>query len=399
MDLSTGPTIGQRITQLRGPMTQAALARSAGVSIDLIRKLEQGRRHTAAIGSLHKIARALDVDVADLFSGAQTLPDPGEHSGAVAIRRALTYVDDLIGDEPDIEALNLEEARRTVQYGWGAYWGGRYDQLGHVLPGAIGQLRATINETTHTERPIAFDLAAQIHQLSACTLVHLGYADVAHLALREALSLTASGRDRFLPAALRCSLAWLLLTQGRFHEAHRLATATAAEIAPCGDDPLPQWSLYGSLLLTGATAAGRADNRPVAKVLLNEAAAAAERTGHRNDYESAFGPDQVLMQSVDVDIVTENYGPALTASKRMPPNTALPIAARARHLSDISLSHARLGHDEAALDVLQEMEAFAPQWIQYQDQPKQIVRELRQRAANPRRLTALARRMGVVRDQ
>ncbi len=74
--------------------------------------------------------------------------------------------------------------------------------------------------------------------------------------------------------------------------------------------------------------------------------------GHRNDYESASGPDQVLKQSVDVEVVTENYGAALTAGRRMPPDAALPVAARARHLSDLALAHTRLGRDGAALDVL-----------------------------------------------
>jgi transcriptional regulator with XRE-family HTH domain len=397
VDEGIGPTIGQRIAQLRGArMTQTALAGAAGVSVDLIRKLEQGRRHTVSIGSLQRIARALDVDAADLLSKTRTLPDPGEHSGAVAIRRALTNVDDLIGDEPDGEPLTLDEARRAVTYGWGAYWAGRYEQLGQLLPGAIGQLRATAHEASTADRAEALDLAAQIHQLAASTLVHLGYADVAHHALREALTLAATGSDPLRASALRCSLAWLLLTQGRFVESHRLATATAATLAPTGESELPLWSLYGSLLLTGATAAGRAGDRPVAMVLLDEANNAAGRTGNRNDYESAFGPDQVLMQTVDVEIVTENYAAALTAGKQMPNSAALPVAARARHLSDIALAHARLGHDGSALDTLLTMEQLAPSWTKYQTQPRQIVRELRERAGNPPRLTDLARRMGVV---
>ncbi len=399
MDQPAGPTIGQRIAHLRGTrLTQSALAGAAGVSVDLIRKLEQGRRHTVSIGNLHRIARALDVDAGDLLSQTQPLPDPSENSGAVAIRCSLTSVDDLIGDEPDTEPLTLDEAGRALTYGWGAYWTGHYDQLGHLLPGAIRQLRATVRDARADQRAEAHDLAARLHQLAACTLVHLGYPDIAHLALREALALADAGSDPLRPAALRCSLAWLLLTQGRFVESHRLATATAATIGATGESPPPAWSLYGSCLLTGATAAARGGDRPVAGVLLGEAAGAAERTGDRNDYESAFGPDQVLMQTVDVEVVTENYGAALTAGRRMRPDAALPVAARARHLSDLALAHTRLGRDGAALDVLLAMEQLAPAWTRYQAQPRQIVRELRKRAGNPPRLTALAQRMGVVRS-
>lgn len=45
----------------------------------------------------------------------------------------------------------------------------------------------------------------------------------------------------------------------------------------------------------------------------------------------------------------------------MPPDAALPVAARARHLSDLALAHTRLGHDGAALDTLLGMEALAPE--------------------------------------
>lgn len=79
MDEGIGPTIGQRVTQLRGTtMTQTALAAAAaGVSVDLVRKLEQGRRHTVSIASLHRLARALDVDAGELLSKTTPLPDPG----------------------------------------------------------------------------------------------------------------------------------------------------------------------------------------------------------------------------------------------------------------------------------------------------------------------------------
>ena len=50
--------IGERIKRLRHDalMTQDDLAAAARVSTDLIRKLEQGRRLTASIGSLHRSA-------------------------------------------------------------------------------------------------------------------------------------------------------------------------------------------------------------------------------------------------------------------------------------------------------------------------------------------------------
>lgn len=153
--------------------------------------------------------------------------------------------------------------------------------------------------------------------------------------------------------------------------------------------------MYGSLLLTGATAYGRAGDRPGARVLLDEARAAASRTGNRNDYESAFGSDQVLMQTVDVELVTENYVDALSVGTRMRPDAALPLVARARHLSDIAMAHTRLGHDGPAFDTLVAMRNIAPSWMRYQSQPKEIVRELRERSCPPA-LREMAQQLGVL---
>src|SRR6266508_1978749 len=97
--VSVGPsTIGERIRQLRlqrdPQMTQRELAERAGVSVDLISKLEQGRKQTALLVSLHKIARALDVDASMLLARPSRIDvtDDAQDHGVLAIRRAITAV-------------------------------------------------------------------------------------------------------------------------------------------------------------------------------------------------------------------------------------------------------------------------------------------------------------------
>lgn len=394
-DPQRDPTVGRAIRGLRNAahMTQAELAAAAGVSLDLIRKLEQEQRYTASVATLHKLARALDVETGELLAKASPLPAPTERTGVVALRRVLTGVDDLLDKHAElIDPLSAEETRRVITYAWGAYWAGRYEQLGEVLPNALVSARAGGFDNRE-----AFDHGAQLYQLAGCTLVHLGHPDAAHLALREAHRLAQSGSDPLRVAALRGSLSWLLITQGRFTEAHRLAVTTAETIEPNGRTLLPAMSLYGSTVLLGATAAGRDGRADVADGLLTEAADIARQTDHRNDYEVAFGPDQVTMQTVDVQVVSEQYAPALKTARQLPRSTPLPLAARARHLSDRALAHCRLGHDGPALDTLLAMESLAPVWTRYQTQPRMIVQELRgrERRAGSPRLRELAARLGV----
>ncbi|HZG91344.1 MAG TPA: helix-turn-helix transcriptional regulator [Pseudonocardia sp.] len=392
-----GESLGERIAhlRLRTGMTQTGLASRAGVSVDVIRKLEQGQRHTVSIPNLHKLARALDVDAGTLLSKPHQLPVDDDMSGAVIIRRTLTSIDDLIDDDPGIEPITIDEVKRTVTYGWGSYWAGRFDQLGQLLPTAIGQARATLRAARADDRADASDLTARVLQLAACTLVQLGYTDIAHLALREALGHAASGSDPLRVQALRGSLAWVLLVEGRFFESGRVAASSAAAITPDNSSPMVAWSLYGSLLLSSATAAGRAGDRAGALALVDEAEVVAGRTGNRNDYETAFGPHQVGMQRVDVETVTEHFTAALTAGRAVPRDSSLPLAARARHLSDIALAHTRLGHDGDAVEVLDAMVTMAPAWTRYQEQPKMIYRELRERVSHPPRLARVGRKLGV----
>nr|BFE99159.1 hypothetical protein GCM10020241_08350 [Streptoalloteichus tenebrarius] len=216
--------------------------------------------------------------------------------------------------------------------------------------------------------------------------------------VRRALTASEQTDDELLHATVRGSVAWQLLVQGRYDEAVRIATSTAERTESRGDAAPEHLAAYGSLLITGATAAGRARKVGEATSLLQPAGEVADRIGYdRNDYETAFGPSQLVMQTVDVHVVTENYTKALDAAKMMPRETGLPLASSARHLADRAYAHARLGHDQEALDIPLVMERAAPDWVQYQTLPRLVVAELvenhRRRVTS--KLLGLAARLGV----
>jgi len=390
-------TIGARIRERRGKvLTQRELAELAGVSVDLVRKLEQGARQTASIGSLQRIARALDVDISDLVGRAAGLISDDPAAGVVAIRRALMPVDDLLYEAIDHEdALAIEEARRTVDYAWGAYWAGRYELLGGVLPPGLGQLRATVHAAPSSSQIEAHALLARLYWVTGCTLVHLGQTDPAFLAIRQALLAAKGGDDPLLEATLRGAVSWQLLVQGRYDESHGVAVRAAESLEPQGEVDLPHLSAYGSLILTAATAAGRNAQVQEAQSLVSSARGVANRIGSdRRDYETYFGPSQVAMQQVDVHVVTENYGAALDAVRTMPRQPGLPPAARARHLADQALAYSRTGQYQRAFDALLTAERIGPDWIKYQTLPRQVVSELLAKDAI-RPLRNFARRLGV----
>lgn len=374
--------IGRRIYELRTErtprLTQRELAERSGVSVDVIQKLEQGRKTGARITTLAAMASALDVDLSAILSKPTHLESVPVDGGLLALRRVLTPV----VDDPG-EPMAPEELRGALADGWDAYWRGDYDVLAGFLPGLIASARGSS----------AADALAEACQIAACTLVHLGHSDLSFVAASTGLQVV---EDPLLRAALAGTHAWVLLNQARPEDAASTAIREADAMEPRRKAPPAAISMWGNLLVTGASAAARAGDDDEAQDLLRVAHGAAIRLGApRNDYQTAFGTSQVVMQRVDAAVVAGDYVRALEVAADMPQDSGLPLAARARHKTDLAHAHASLGHVAEAERILVDVERTAPRWIRYQVFPKAVVSQL----LNGRRPTAgvrgLARRLGV----
>jgi len=380
-------------------MTQRELAARARVSVDLISKLEQGSKQTVLLLTLHRLARALDVNVSDLLGDAQRI-DQGTSTdtvGVLAIRRALMARS--ADQETDAREDDLD---KSVSFAWGAYWHGRYDTLGEALPELIGAARAAHHVS---DSPRSATHLANSYGVTASMLVHLGELDLAYLAMDRATSVAEQGDDPLYRGVLDGWMSWVLLHQtGALEEAHRLAATAANDLRQhLNDDDPKAVSVWGSLLLSAAVAAARNEDIDTADELLREAQGAGQRLHDlgfplRRDYESTFGLAQVIMQSVDVAVVSDRPGRALDLARAFPQDSGLPLASQARHLADRAYALTALNKDEEALDVLLTIERLAPHWIRYQTYPHSVIRELteRERRARTPRLRALAERLNVV---
>ena len=405
--------IGQRVRELRTSeprMTQAELADHAGVSVGLVAQLEQGRKQTAKLPTLHKLAAALDVDVAALLARPPRInTDDDQERGVLGIRQAITALWD------EAEPTDVDELRRQARYAWACYWTNRFDALGGLLPGFIATARASARDpggaAPHAALSDAYGVAGSM-------LVHLGHVDLAYLSMERAIAAAGHADDELRHAAITGWMSWLLLHQtgtadpagvagvrGRrspLAQARRLAVEQADRIEPkLGKAPPEHVSVWGRLLVDAAVAAARDGAGEEADDILRLADAAATRLegqpSVRLDYQSPFGKPLVVMQQVDVSVVTDRPGRALDLARRMPPDADLPLASRARHYADVAYAHTSLGHDRAATDTLLAVERMAPNWMRYQAYPKTTIRELlvRERRARTPGLRGLARRQGV----
>jgi len=122
--------IGEQIAVLRRArgLTQDQLAEAAGVSVDVIRRLEQGVRHSARLNTLSKIAAALGCEMSVIIV-PRTIFAPEPDRGIPAIREALTRSTvDRLGGLADADAdIDLARLTAAVDSAWQIWQRGAYN--------------------------------------------------------------------------------------------------------------------------------------------------------------------------------------------------------------------------------------------------------------------------------
>ncbi len=374
-------TVGGRIKSLRGDrgLTQEQLAERAGLSRDIIAKLEQGRRQTARLTTLVRLANALDVDLSHLIGKVDRV-GVRDGGGVLALRDALISPSLLPGldDGHDGEPTPAADVQAAVTAAYGRYWAGDFGWLVAHLPGLLAEARLT-----HSAEggPGVYPLA-MAYDLAASVMVHLGRDDLAAIGAERAITTAHSGDDELLWATLHATYAWVLLHQARLEAAERLAVSMAERIEPAFSAPPAHIAAWGNLLMTAlapAAAAGREVDQYIAL-----ASAGAERLGGRvRIYDSsAFGPASVAMQATHAHTVRGEPDKALAAARRIHPGDLAGIS-YGRHLLDVAQAHLDTRRHAAAVARLVEARAVSPVWFRHQRVAHSVVAEIRQAELRP----------------
>jgi transcriptional regulator with XRE-family HTH domain len=363
--------LGARLRQFRHRrgLTQEELAGHAGMSADMVSRIEQGTRFPRLPGLLG-LARALGVSLEEL-TGEKAAPDQME-AGIAALRDALVSPAALAGagEEEDGPAVPLAVLRGRLAAARRAYWDGRFGLLAQMLPGTLHNARATARRDEK-----AFTALALARDLAAFLLVHYGQTDLAAIASERAVLAAWYEEDPLLAAAMRGTFAWVLLHQGRLAEAEDLAARTAESITP---DSREQAAVRGVLLLTAvapAAAAGR-DASPYAAEARELAVLAG---GAVPVFNTTFGLSQVAMQAVHSHAVAGNPAAAFSAARQVRPGE-LEAISYGRHLLDVAQAHADGGDDGGAIAVLEQAREISLAWWRQQGVARQLTGELSARA-------------------
>jgi transcriptional regulator with XRE-family HTH domain len=370
--------IGEQLRERRDErgLTQEALAERAGVSVDLIKKLEQGRRESARLTTLVALADALDVPLSQMI-GRRPRLDGGTDRLVLGLRDALLSPRLLPGfDASDDAAPPVDQLRQTVDRSWRLYWGGRFVELAHALPGLIAEARMAHRESSAA----AAAPLAQAYQLAADLLVHLGREDLAALGAERGIAAAAAGDDELQWATLHGTYAWALMMQGRHSEAEHLAIQVAERIEPRFTRAIPEHlTVWGGLVLWAMAAAVEGEQADAAANYIALSRVGAARLEHdRHDYEVHFGPTQVAMQTCYAHATLGEPDRALAAARDVRRKDLYTIS-YGRHLLDVAQAHVDHRHDDAAVDVLQQAKTLAPVWFRHQPPARSLVSQVRAR--------------------
>ncbi|MFE0964026.1 MULTISPECIES: helix-turn-helix domain-containing protein [Streptomyces] len=362
--------IGERLRDVRKRrgMSQRDLAERSGVSLSLIRKLEQGERGDTRLETARQLASALRVPTTRLMADSK---EEGAGQETIdqwePVRRALVTPP----SEDGLEEPSLEGVKRALRDAMPLFAGDRFAELGAILPPLLRDA-----EVLAENDPDGRAVRVKLMQLTGWLLVQTRQFDAAEMALERALDEAA---DRLQGASTVNTQCWLLLRRGRLSEARELATRWADETEPRMSKATPaELSAWGWLLLRMSAASVR-DNRPgEADDALRFAHSAAVAMGReyapREDFLRTFGPVTVALKRTENAMIVGKPDKVLALAGKVPADKLKPTSNnRNRHLLDVADAYARTRRFGDAVEVLQGIHRSSPQWLPNQRYARDIM--------------------------
>ncbi len=404
MDPSPEVRIGERLRfyrQAKGK-TQAVVAGLAGVTEDYLSQIERGLK-TPTIALLHKFAKILGVRISELL-GEQA----AEHSEAaipagIALQRALVAHD----EEPGaIDPVDLADLRARVETAWDIWQGRprRFTEESAVLPALITDVqaaqRALESSGTDQDRRQGHQLAADLYFLLRTYAKRIGRNDLALLVADRGVLAAQTADDPVRVAAARWNLGHVLLAQGDAEGAEDVALRAIEDLhrqhAEDGPDVV---AMTGALWLVSSVAAVRNGDPWAARDRVREKAwAAARAAGEGNVMRTVFGPVNVALHAMSLEMETGEAGEALRLADDIDASVLPSLERRTTFALEVARCYEQRRDDPGVLVHLANAESTGPEDMRYNTMARELVQGLLKRArpTYAPQVRALAERIGLL---
>jgi transcriptional regulator with XRE-family HTH domain len=373
-------TIGQRVRFYRtaSRRTKAVVAGLAGITPDYLYQIERGQK-VPTVAVLTRLAEVLRVPVGELLGGPKREPQRVKAAAGEAIYQALTTISANDDKSPDLPQL-----RRRVRNAWETWQSSprRYSQLAACLPTLIADIEVAVH-TGPTCRGI-HGCASDLYGLLRTVTKRIGRVDLSLLAADRAIRSAEAADDQLRLAAAHWNMAQVLLADGEAEAAEAVAINAAERFQPmmC-QGTVPVTALYGSLILLGAIAAARNGDAWKARDRIRQVAPLAAHTGECNAYWTAFGPTNVAMFAVSVEVESGEAAEGLRLAERVDHDRSPSIERRVAFLIDQAKGYEQRRDLANALTVLTAAEQQAPEDMQYRPAAHTVLRSIVKRGRQP----------------
>jgi transcriptional regulator with XRE-family HTH domain len=396
--------LGDRLARLRrlSGLTQERVAERSGVSVDVIRKLEQHRKHSARLPTLHALAKGLGVEVTALLGDPPAIAANGslDTPELVELRRAV--MPSLVPKPPgDLASLSIDVVRAEIADAWSLYHSADFAQLLTLLPEIVNEARLLASVGTPEQKAAGSAALGKALQLAGHLAIRLGKTDLALSALERAASAADDSGDPLLTPMIFNSVAWSYQRQNRLDDAEELAVTAADQVEAGKLDSAARVRVWGGLVMSGATSAARMGNYDEARDMMATAEEGAGRLAVLPPPEgdarmlSVFSPSSVRIERIRLAVQHARPEEALSLAKGTRLSKDIPPSWRTWLLLDVARAHADTGDPEGAVRALESLRRVAPAWMKHHTLAVAIVTDLCARPQRPPGLRKLAEFLGV----
>lgn len=393
--------VGERIRthRMRQGRSQAVIAGLCGITEDYLSRIERGLK-TPTLDVLVKIARELRVPVAALLSDEPVQ----QHSTSETFmpqdiaQALLGYGGDANRTAPPAPAV----LRERVETAWRIWQSSktRYTDTAVLLPDLIRDtetaLRARNADARHGARREILRSAADLYFLLRSYCRRTGRTDLSLLAADRALRAAEEADDPIRIAAAQWNLGHILLGTDEPEAALDVALSGVEQVkAHVGT---PEGAMAGALHLVAVVAEARRKRRWAARErLLDKALPQADAAGEGNPMWTVFGPTNVTLHAVSLDMEAGESAAALRLAEDVDITTLPSLERQFTFQLEVARCWDLRREDAAVLVHLLDLETLAPEDLARNPLSRQMVVGLRKRVRPiyRKQVVALADRLGI----
>lgn len=397
-------SIGERIRyhRRRRGLSQTVLGDRVGRSESWVSQVERGDLPVERLSVLIRVAEALHVELSELTGRPLRLAPngPPHHEVAAVTRTALSsYVS--VPAQPDAVPPDLATLRASVAR-LGQTWqrsSTPFSATAHLLGPALAGTEAAVRGYSGDDLRERWRLRAQVWWIASIATKSLGETELAWLAADRAVLAAEQADDPLLVAAGLWRVSHAHMEAGRLVESIDVALRALPLVRDGIDAGSPlHLSAHGGLHLAAALAAAR-DTDQRAWELLREAEAAGRALGEdRDDLWMTFGPTNVAMHAVQLEVEFGRPAEAIRLAEDVDPVRMPSVHRQFAYHHNLARGYGQRRDDAAALLELLESERVSGERLRHDVLSRELVRNLlrRERRTIREPLRGLASRMGIL---